>query len=294
VINNSTVWFNVTDEEGNILLWNKAAEEISGYKAEEVEGDDRVWELLYPDERYREFIMEKFNQAINDKELKNFETKIERKDGEKRIISWNSRVWKYEEGKITGAIALGRDITEQKEFQKELRNEKNRYETLFEGNPEAVVEVDEEFRLVRVNSKFETLFGFEEREIKGEYLNELLVPEDRLQEAKELDKKAMEEGYFDHETIRLTKEGEEIDVSVSGRPIQLDEGTHYLGVYRDITERKEVERQVMENKEKIEKLHKISAELETCESEEEVYRHTVKTAERILDFDICAINAPEG
>ena len=294
VIEDYNVWFNVTDEKGNILLWNKGAEKISGYNAEEVEGDDKAWELLYPDEEYRNFVMKKFSQIIDDKEIENIETKIERKDGEKRIISWSSRVWRDEEGNITGTIAIGRDVTEQKEFQRELRNEKNRFETLFEGNPEAIVELDEDFSVVKVNMRFERLFGFEEREIKGKNINELLAPEDRLSEAKNLDEKTVENGYFDHETVRLTKSGEEIDVAIMGRPIKLAEETHYLGVYRDITERKEVEQHIKKSKEKIEKLHEISAELETCKSMNDVYEHTVKVAERILEFEICAINAPEG
>jgi len=294
LIENSKLWFNVTDEEGNILVWNKAAEEISGYKAEEVEGNDKIWELLYPDEEYRKEIMKRFSGIFSGKEVSNLETKIECKNGERKIISWNSRVWKDDDGNITGTIALGRDVTKQKEVKRELKNEKNRYETLFEENPEAVVEIDEDSRVVRANTRFERLFGFLENEIEGEHINELVVPEKRIEEAKELDETAREEGYFDHETVRITKDGEKIDVAITGRPIQQDEGTHYLVVYRDITERKKAEERIRKNKEKIEKLHKISAELETCENEEQVYEHVVEVAERILDFDICAINAPEG
>jgi len=294
LIEDSNVWLNVTDEEGNILVWNKGAEEISGYKAEEVEGNDKIWEWLYPDEEYRKEIMERFSGIFSEKEVSNLETEIECKKGEKKIISWNSRVWKDDEENVTGTIALGRDVTKQKEVEHELKYEKNRYETLFEQNPEAVVEVDEDFRVVRVNTRFERLFHFEEKEIKGEHIDDLLVPEEKIEEAKELDERTQKDGRFDYETVRLTKSGEEIPVFITGRTIHQDEGTHHLAVYRDITEQKETEERIRKNKEKIENLHKISTELETCENEEQVYEHAVKTAERILEFDICAINAPEG
>ncbi|MFP4143124.1 MAG: ATP-binding protein [Thermoplasmata archaeon] len=91
------------------------------------------------------------------------------------------------------------------------------------------------------------------------------------------------------------------------REIEIEyRGTYYYGIWIpytddlyvhyifDITERKKAERQIEENEEKLEKLHQISAELETCDSQEEVYSLVVKVAERVLDLDICAINVPDG
>ncbi len=294
IIEDSNTWLILTDEEGNVLIWNNAAEEISGYDAEEVEGSDEIWELLYPEEEYRKNILEKSSEIVDGAEVNHFETEIERKDGEKRIISWNSRALKENDGEVIGILGLGRDVTDQKEVKRDLKNERKKYETLFEENPEAVVEVDEEFKVVRVNRRFEDLFGYDQDEIRGEYINDLVVPEDKKEEALELDEKAKEFGYFDHETVRVKNNGESINVAITGRPIEQDDGTHYLAVYRDIRDRKKAEELMSENKEKIENIHRISAELELFETEQEIYDHTVKAAERILDFDICAINVPEG
>ena len=48
VIDNANTWIDVLDENANVLIWNKAAEMISGYSSQEVMGHDRIWEWLYP------------------------------------------------------------------------------------------------------------------------------------------------------------------------------------------------------------------------------------------------------
>jgi len=54
------------------------------------------------------------------------------------------------------------------------------------------------------------------------------------------------------------------------------------------------EKQLKKSKEKIEKLHQASAELESCQSEDGVYKCAVKAAENILDFDMCGFDAVES
>ncbi len=91
IIDNANVWINVLDQNDNVLIWNKAAEEISGYSREDVVGNDRIWEWLYPDEEYRREVIETADRII-EKGLseENVTTRIRRKDGQQRIISWNS------------------------------------------------------------------------------------------------------------------------------------------------------------------------------------------------------------
>src|SRR5208337_2436632 len=53
VIENAYVWLNVLDSQQNVLVWNKAAETMSGYSREEVVGHGKIWEWLYPGQEYR-------------------------------------------------------------------------------------------------------------------------------------------------------------------------------------------------------------------------------------------------
>ncbi len=121
VIDNANVWLNVLDNEGNVVIWNRAAEEISGYTKEEVLGHSKIWEWSYPDKEYREDMLAKASAIINRGEaIENFETTINRKDHTTRTISWHSRNLTDETGNPIGSIAFGRDITAQKQLESQL------------------------------------------------------------------------------------------------------------------------------------------------------------------------------
>ncbi len=121
ILNNSAMWLNVLDKDARVVIWNKAAEKISGYSKEEVLGSNNVWELLYPDIDYRNKIYAKALEIINQgEEVVDFETTICCKDGSRRILSWNSHDVKDESGEIIGSLALARDVTELHNSHKKL------------------------------------------------------------------------------------------------------------------------------------------------------------------------------
>lgn len=122
IIDNANIWLNVLDENANVVIWNRAAEKISGYTRDEVVGHGKIWEWVYPDEKYRAEITEKAAAIIQENEVvENFETSIRRKDGDQRIISWYSRNLLDEKGNPIGSIAIGRDVTESKKADEQIK-----------------------------------------------------------------------------------------------------------------------------------------------------------------------------
>ncbi len=123
VIHNANIWISVLDEKANIIIWNEAAEKMSGYSAKEVMGHHKIWEWLYPDENYRKDIITKAADAVFNKgeAVEEYETKICCKDGKVRIISWNYNNITNPQGKTIGSVALGRDITEHKQAEERLK-----------------------------------------------------------------------------------------------------------------------------------------------------------------------------
>jgi len=123
VIDSANVWLNVLDEKGNVLIWNKAAESISGYSREEVVGCSKIWEWLYPDEKYWKEVTDKAASVIQGLATDvEDETTIRTKSGEYKIISWHSRNIVDEKGVPIGSIALGHDITERKKMQEQIES----------------------------------------------------------------------------------------------------------------------------------------------------------------------------
>ncbi|MDD5016301.1 MAG: response regulator, partial [Atribacterota bacterium] len=123
IIHNANVWINVLGEKANVVLWNEAAEKMSGYSAAEVIGHDKIWRWLYPDEKYRKEITTKVNAIIRKGEVaEDFETRVCCKDGKVKIISWYSRNLTNPQGKIIGSVALGRDVTERKQAEERIKH----------------------------------------------------------------------------------------------------------------------------------------------------------------------------
>jgi len=134
IMENSNVWVNVTGPKGKVIKhWNKAAEDISGYSAEEVVGHDKVWEWLYPDDSYREDLLKKVPRFVRGElDLKNKNTRIKCKDGEEKVISWNSHIMKDKDGNIIGNVAMGIDITDQVEAKDRFKENKDKIVRLHE------------------------------------------------------------------------------------------------------------------------------------------------------------------
>lgn len=132
IVENVNVWLNVFDAKLNIVLWNKVAEQISGYSREEVVGHNNVWDWLYPDEEYCKAIVAKSATLVEkDETLEYFETRIRCKNGDMKVISWNSRSLLNEQGMVYGAITFGYDITDRKRAEEALRKAHNEISALY-------------------------------------------------------------------------------------------------------------------------------------------------------------------
>ena len=116
------------------------------------------------------------------------------------------------------------------------------FEQLFEASPEAIVVLDGQDRVVRVNREFERLFGYTLSEAQGCTINELIVPVEHRESGMALTKDVAAGRTVFEEAQRRRKDGTLLHVSVLGTPVtvQGDQVAVY-GIYRDITAQKEAE-----------------------------------------------------
>ena len=143
VIDNANIWIDVLDENANVVIWNKAAEMISGYSSQEVIGHDKIWEWLYPEEDDRKTLKNRVIQLMQDgDEKREIETTIRTKAGEKKIISWYSRNLVDDKGTPIGSVVLGQDITERKRAEEALRETNQHLQALIQASPLAIVSQD--------------------------------------------------------------------------------------------------------------------------------------------------------
>jgi len=102
--------------DGSVISWNRAAEKIFGYRAEEIIG--RSIALLFPFDRRNELI-NNMEQIKKGDRVGLYETLRVRKDGQFIPVSLTVSPIKDEKGKTIGASAVARDITQRKREERE-------------------------------------------------------------------------------------------------------------------------------------------------------------------------------
>ncbi|HVS86235.1 MAG TPA: PAS domain-containing protein [Gaiellaceae bacterium] len=110
----------VLDTKGDILTFNKAAEEITGYSRDEVIGGN--WDVLLPRDRFPEVWLE-FDRLVDIGAPERYENPILTKTGEERTILWQNSQMRDGDGEVVGTVSFGIDVTatvEAKEHAEEL------------------------------------------------------------------------------------------------------------------------------------------------------------------------------
>jgi len=122
----------VADREGKVTLWNKGAEQIFGYTAEEVLGKHVDQFVVPPKFRRTEEellkLVEKKGGSFLEKEVKRV-----KKSGEVIYTTASYNLVRDASGKIVGLSAIEKDITERKRLERELKRAKERYRLQYQG-----------------------------------------------------------------------------------------------------------------------------------------------------------------
>ena len=106
---------------------------------------------------------------------------------------------------------------------------------LFLKAPEAIAVLDRAGRILHCNDEFLKMFGYSLEEALGRPIDELIVRREDLSTATALTEDAIQGSKVKHDTVRYTKNGDPVDVSVLAVPITLTDGQKGIHViYRDI------------------------------------------------------------
>lgn len=144
--------------------------------------------------------------------------------------------------------AIVRDLTDQKKAQEQLRKNEVLFRKLFLKAPGAMVMIDPQNKVQKVNKSFEELFGYSEEELLGKDIDSIIVGEEDDQVIPRMPSRGFREDKFYTNIIRYTKDGEKLNLLLGAIPVYLDdEPIAGFGIYVDVTEQKKYEKQLRQS-----------------------------------------------
>ncbi|NOR13140.1 MAG: PAS domain S-box protein [Candidatus Aminicenantes bacterium] len=248
------------DKNRRITSFNHSAEEITGFKREEVLNKD-CRSILKSDNCERACPLEEVMET--GKPIFNYEIAITTKTGDKVPVNITTSPLRSSDNKIIGAVENFRDLTKHKGLWGKLREERNKAQQYLNIAGVIIVAINKEGIITLINKRGCDVLGYTEDELIGKDWYNLCVPQ-KYREERKRDFEDLMAGYYknveDYENTILTKSGKEPIIAWHNTLIRDDDG-HIIGTLSsgaDITKRKQTEEELIRS-EKMSSLGQLAA-----------------------------------
>lgn len=230
----------VLDEDGIIRLTTDPLTNELGYTPDEVVGKPVSEFLTEEAVRTGEALLAELREDHPDAS-RTYETTLVARDGTEIPVEIELSLLPTEHG-AHGSVGVVRNRAE-------IEAERARFQRLFDRSPDAIVDAlmtDEGPQIRTVNRAFEETFGLDGDRVVGRSVDDLIVPDDAVTDARTLDERTVADSVQPTEVERLTAGGEDTGTflfrGVAYR--QAAEGIRAFGIYTDISDRKADERHI--------------------------------------------------
>lgn len=233
------------DPELKIKEWNLAAEHIFGYTKTEVLG--KTWQFIVP-ELLQEEMGAVFNGLISKTGGKRNTNYNYTKDGRTILCNWYNTSLTDIEGKVTGIISLGHDITEEVSNEEELLKNRNMLQSILNSIPQSIFWKDRNSVYLGCNKNFAESVGLSSTdEIIDKIDFDLPWPQNEAASYIADDQEVILKKIVKSHIVEPLQQadGNRLWIDTTKLPLTDINGNVYgvLGVFEDITKRKEAESQ---------------------------------------------------
>jgi len=245
------------DDQGKVITWNHAIEEMTGIKARNIMGKGD-YEYSIPFYYVRRPILIDLVSKPENKLKKHYNNIIKEENAIMAEVKttdgflWGKAVPLYDnEGKIAGAIESIRDITKRKNVEFALKKSEERFRAVAESAVDAIVTTDVDGNIIFFNNSLTEIFGYKEEELKGKPLTLLMPERFRKEYLNGLEEFKL---YGKHirvgktlKTMGLKKDGNEFPFEMSLSAWKTGKESYFTSIIRDITERANSEKALYES-----------------------------------------------
>jgi PAS domain S-box-containing protein len=165
------------DPKGNVASWNRGAERMKGYQANEIIGKHSS--VFYPPEDIASGKPDReLEEAAARGQCENEGWRL-RKDGSRFLANEVITALRDREGKLRGFSKIARDVTQRHEMQRKLQQEQEFVRSLVECFPDLIVVLDRQGRFKFVSDRVKDILGVTPEEYIGKSMGQRIAPEDR-------------------------------------------------------------------------------------------------------------------
>jgi two-component system, cell cycle sensor histidine kinase and response regulator CckA len=223
--------------DGRILSWNKGAERVYGFSAEEAVG--QPISILGSGRIAREISI-LFEQMRQGERVDSYETVRYRKGGQPIDVSLTIWPVRDRQGKVISTAAVARDISARKQEAERTR----RLAQLVDSATELISTGDREGRITFMNPAFLRAIGYSEPEVIGKYFRDVVLSRNNSPELREEIRANVIAGRgWKGECLHCRRDGSDFPVYLNVAPLKDSAGRVIgnVGIVRDLTESKQAE-----------------------------------------------------
>lgn len=227
--------------DGRITHWNSMAERTLGIPRSQVLGIPfrrcaSLWSLVPLQEAMKEASCSLRPVRVED-------VFVIHPEGHKVFLGMTVNPLRGENGVYAGVLIFGADITQRKKAEMELQMAEQRYKTIFDHSPSAILVTDEKDRIISWNGFSELLLGMGHDELYHQAVTQV-YPAEEWDKIKERDGRSGAAGTHHLEAKLFKKNREIFDIDISISILKDMDGKFMgsIGIIKDISERKRIDR----------------------------------------------------
>jgi len=233
--------------DGMVTDWNRGAEMIFGYSADEMIGKS-IAALLPPGQEDEESAI--LTRLKSGERIEHFETRRRRKDGEIIDVSLTASPLRDGFGRLVGASKVARDITAAKRSQTTLAEREAHLQSVLDTVPDAMVVIDTQGIMQSFSATAERLFGYTVAEAIGQNVK-ILMPSPYREQHDDYLGRYLATGERRIIGIRRIavgqrKDGSTFPMELSVGEMRSGERRFFTGFVRDLTERQQTQQRLQE------------------------------------------------